>query len=108
MGELIHFTITTRNRYISNMNRFVIACIFMAFAAAAASEDTYKERNLFTEPPRSAQTDFLETMMHDGEVPEHFFDTPVAAKGNAKKDVAPLYDQECTEGVEWFILGRPW
>merc|ERR1712072_1284050 len=85
MGELIHFTITTRNRYISNMNRFVIA-----FAAAAASEDTYKERNLFTEPPRSAQTDFLETMMHDGEVPEHFFDTP----GNAKKDVAPLYDQE--------------
>merc|ERR1712072_665542 len=94
MGELIHFTITTRNRYISNMNRFVIACIFMAFAAAAASEDTYKERNLFTEPPRSAQTDFLETMMHDGEVPEHFFDTPVAAKGNAKKDVAPLYDQE--------------
>merc|ERR1711977_325093 len=89
MGELIHFTITTRNRYISNMNRFVIA-----FAAAAASEDTYKERNLFTEPPRSAQTDFLETMMHDGEVPEHFFDTPVAAKGNAKKDVAPLYDQE--------------
>merc|ERR1712072_312364 len=90
MGELIHFTITTRNRYISNMNRFVIACIFMAFAAAAASEDTYKERNLFTEPPRSAQTDFLETMMHDGEVPEHFFDTPVAAK----KDVAPLYDQE--------------
>merc|ERR1712216_1017715 len=90
MGELIHFTITTRNRYISNMNRLVIACIFMAFAAAAASEDTYKERNLFTEPPRSAQTDFLETMMHDGEVPEHFFDTPVAAK----KDVAPLYDQE--------------
>merc|ERR1712167_467235 len=94
MGELIHFTITTRNRYISNMNRFVIACIFMAFAAAAASEDTYKERNLFTEPPRSAQTDFLETMMHDGEYPEHFFDTPVAAKGTTKKDVAPLYDQE--------------
>merc|ERR1712072_1653586 len=101
MGELIHFTITTRNRYISNMNRFVIACIFMAFAAAAASEDTYKERNLFTEPPRSAQTDFLETMMHDGEVPEHFFDTPVAAKGNAKKDVAPCMTRSLSCMSHW-------
>merc|ERR1712057_30021 len=93
MGESDLFTILHRKPIHTNMNRFLIVWVSMAFAAAAVAENSHEKTNLF-DPPRDVQTDFLETMMHDGEVPEHFFDTPVAAKGNAKKDVAPLYDQE--------------
>jgi len=93
MGESDLFTILHRKPIHTNMNRFLIVWVSMAFAAAVAENSYHEKTNLF-DPPRDVQTDFLETMMHDGEYPEHFFDTPVAAKGTTKKDVAPLYDQE--------------
>jgi len=92
MGDCRLYDTPATDTY-QTMNRFFIALAFLALAASAVAEGEYRETNLFGSPPRDIQMDFLEAIMHDGEYPEHFFETPVAGKGS-HKEVKPMYRQE--------------